>query len=403
MAKITSFSSKQKILEEEPQAVSVAPALAALVLAAAVLVIFGLVMLYSASFGVVGAQYFRKQLMWATIGLVGGAVIILTGYRNLVKYSPLFLLVSFLLLLVARFGFAPVKGAYRWIRLGPVSIQASEFAKLSLALFLAKYCSENIRTFSLFKFDGGLIKILLVVFSVCAAIIIGKDFGMTVLTLTMSFATLLAAGLFMRYLVIPLGILLLGSIYIYFFDAMRLARVTGFLHSDELQSGSGYQLELGKIALGSGNWFGVGFLESRMKAKYLPEHHTDFILSIVGEELGFVGILFVIICYLVYGIAAVKISCRASDRCGSILGFALVCSVTIQALINLAVVSGSAPTKGMSAPFLSYGGSNMLTNLFATALLASIALDVIFPNYSENIRAKIFNRKKASSAEANIQ
>ena len=397
MAKIESFSNKRNF-PEEPRAVSAVPALAALVLATAVLVIFGLVMLYSASFGVVGAQYFRKQLMWATIGLTGGAVIILTGYRNLVKYSPLFLVISILMLMVARFGFAPVKGAYRWIRLGPVSIQASEFAKLSLALFLAKYCSENIRTFSLLKFDGGLIKILMVVFGVCAAIIVGKDFGMTFLTLIMSFATLLAAGLFLRYLVIPLGILAVGSVYIYLFDAMRLARVTSFMRSDELQSGSGYQLELGKIALGSGNWFGVGFLESRMKAKYLPEHHTDFILSIVGEELGFVGIIFVIICYLVYGIAAVKISCRASDRCGSILGFALVCSVTIQALINLAVVSGSAPTKGMSAPFLSYGGSNMLTNLFATALLVSIALDVIFPNYNDFLIGKIFRRGNFSNS-----
>lgn len=395
MARIESFSTAIKT-QDEPRAVSVSPALAALVLSTAVLVIFGLVMLYSASFGVVGAQYFRKQLMWAALGLVGGSGIILIGYRNLVKYSPIFLIVSVLMLFVARFGFAPVKGAYRWIKLGPVSIQASEFAKLSLALFVAKYCSENIRTFSLFKFDGGMIKILAVIFGVCATIIMGKDFGMTVLTLSMAFATLFAAGLFLRYLVIPFALMAVGAVYIYFFDAMRLARVTTFMHSDELQSGSGYQLELGKIALGSGNWLGVGFLESRMKAKYLPEHHTDFILSIVGEELGFVGILFVIICYLIYGIAALKISCRASDRCGNILGVALFCSVIIQALINLAVVSGSAPTKGMSAPFLSYGGSNMLTNLFATALLASIALDVIFPNYNDNLLGKIFHRRSVA-------
>ena len=136
-------------------------------------------------------------------------------------------------------------------------------------------------------------------------------------------------------------------------------------------------------------------MTSRLKAKYLPEAHTDFILAIVGEELGFIAMTAVIILYTLYGYYALKIALRANSRLGMLLGFALTFGITIQAVINLAVVSGSAPTKGMPAPFISYGGSNLIACLLATGLLVSIAFDTIDPDYNLRLAEKLpWNRKK---------
>ncbi len=383
MPQIESFSPKT-VTPEEHQAGSVTPALSVLILVTVLMISFGLVMLYSASFGVQGSKQFVKQLMWVAIGLAGSLALVGIGYRRLIKISPILLGACLVGLLVARFGFAPVKGGYRWIRFGSISIQPSEFAKLALALFVAKFCSENSRTFALLRWNGGFLKLGAVVGATCLSIVIGKDLGTTALVAAVAFLTMFAAGLYLRYLVLPGLLIVLAGAYVFLFDAVRLARVQTFLHPEQTMDGSGYQLWLSKIALGSGGWHGVGFLESRLKAKYLPEHHTDFILSILGEELGFVGIVAVIACYVVYTVAALKISLYARDKQGKLAGFALTLGVMIQAIINLAVVSGSAPTKGMSAPFFSYGGSNLLSVMFATAIIVSIALDTIFPDYNQN-------------------
>lgn len=384
MPQIESFAPKSAATVEARQAGSVTPALSLLILVTVLMITFGLVMLYSASFGVQGSKQFVKQLMWVAIGFAGSLALVAIGYRRLMKISPVLLIGCFLALLVARFGFESVKGGYRWIRFGSISIQPSEFAKIALALFVAKYCAENSRTFALFRWSGGFLKLAAVVGAICLGIVLGKDLGTTVLVAAVAFVTMFAAGLYMRYLVLPLALAAGAAAYVVLFDPVRLARVQTFLHPENTLDGSGYQLWLSKIALGSGGWRGVGFLESRLKAKYLPEHHTDFILSILGEELGFVGILAVIGCYVVYGFAALKISLNARDKQGKLAGFALTLGVVFQAIINLAVVSGSAPTKGMSAPFFSYGGSNLLSVMFATAIIVSIALDTIFPDYNQN-------------------
>lgn len=135
-------------------------------------------------------------------------------------------------------------------------------------------------------------------------------------------------------------------------------------------------------------------MTSRLKAKYIPEAHTDFILAIVGEELGFLAMAFIIILYTLFGYFGLKIACRATSRLGMLLGFALTFFITIQAAINLAVVSGSAPTKGMPAPFISYGGSNIIACLAALGLLVSVAFDTIDPGYAERFTDKLFFWKK---------
>ena len=356
-----------------------------------ILVVFGLTMLYSASYGQAGLAYFKKQLLWVGLGSTAAAVVIFAGYRKLAALSPFFMGISFVLLLIAKFYFKSVKGGERWLRFGGITIQPSEFAKIAIILFVSYYCSEHQRTFFKLRERYGLLPLILPVMAVSGAILLGKDLGTTILTVTTTTLTLFAAGLYLRYMVVPCGFGLLAGLYVYFFDPTRLARVTTFAHPEAQKEGKGYQLWNSLKAIGSGNWFGRGFMNSRMKAKYLPEAHTDFILSIIGEELGFVAMVILIVFYTLWGLCALRIALNAGSRLGTIMGFALASSITLQAAINIAVVSGSIPTKGMPAPFISYGGSNVIASLLAVGLLLSIAMDTVNPGYADRLHEKIRN------------
>lgn len=166
---------------------------------------------------------------------------------------------------------------------------------------------------------------------------------------------------------------------------MRWARLTSFLDPFKDAQGDGYQLANSFLAFGSGNWFGIGFSQSRLKARYLPEAHTDFILSITGEELGFITMIAIIIVYMTFIILGVKISAAARSRHAMLLGLALTSIIGMQAVINIGVVCGAFPTKGMPAPFISYGGSNMLMCLTAVGLLVSIAMETAIPDYNNDL------------------
>ncbi len=362
-----------------------------LLLIVALLVMFGLTMLYSASYGVANAKYFRNQLLWVGLGVVSGGAAFVFGYRKVSEFCWPLIIGCFLALLAARFFFPKINGAYRWIRFGGFSLQPSEFAKLAVALFTAKYCSDNLRTFGQLWNRRGLLPLGAICGALIGGVLLGKDLGTTLLISLTCFLTLIVAGLAMWYWIVPIiGGTLIG-IYIYLFDAERLSRVTSFLHPESVQETEGYQLWTSLMALGSGDWCGVGFMASRMKAKYLPEAHTDFILAVVGEELGWIGMVCVIIAYTLFTVFAIRIALKAASRQGMLLGFALTMGLAFQAIINLSVVSGSIPTKGMPAPFLSYGGSNMMASLTAVGLLLSIAAEAVDPEYSE----RILNRIKA--------
>ena len=175
----------------------------------------------------------------------------------------------------------------------------------------------------------------------------------------------------------------LAFLYIKYFDPMRWGRMTIFLDPETNRSNAGYQLWNSLMALGSGSWYGLGLAKSRLKASYLPEAHTDFILAVIGEELGFVMLLFILLLYSIFTYCGYKISRSSNSRLGMFLGFALTLGISIQAIINIAVISGSAPTKGMPAPFISYGGSNIIASLTAVGLLAAIAAETVSPGYSD--------------------
>ena len=353
------------------------------------LIVFGLTMLYSASYGQAGLKYFRNQLIWTVFGFAAGGAVLLVGYRRIAARAGWWIAGVTAALFAAALFFPKINGASRWIRLGPVSIQPSEFAKIAVAVFVARYCSDYCRTFARLRDRHGLLPLAAVLAVVLGGILAGHDLGTTLLVFSASTLTLFAAGLYLRYMVIPMGLLSLVGIYIYFFDAMRWARVTSFLHPEAMQSGKSYQLWTSLMALGSGGWMGIGFMQSRMKQRYLPEAHTDFIMSVIGEELGLVAMLAMILSYTLWGYFAIRIALRASNRLGMLLGFALAATFTLQAGINVAVISGSIPTKGMPAPFVSYGGSNMIAALIALGLLLSIAADAAFPGYEHSVADRI--------------
>ena len=372
---------------------------------ALVLLLFGLAVLYSTSYGIRGSSsyYFIRQIQWGTVGLAGFAAVLLIGYKKLSDWSWLFMIII-AGLLFATLLFPPIKGARRWIQLpgGIGSIQPSEYAKVIIALFMAKLCSDKIKTIETtpFKF---IVLSCLCCGPVIALVMAGKDLGTTLLLTLIVFSMLYVAGVRLLYL---FPVPLLGAPLLFFiikyFSPFRWARIVSFLDPELHQAGSGYQLWLSLLALGAGGWTGVGFAESRLKQEYLPEAHTDFILSIVGEELGFIWMCVVILAYLVFGFLAISVCVRARTRQGMFLVFGLTTYLSIQAVINIGVISGAFPTKGMPAPFISYGGSSLVACMIATALIVSVALDAAYPDYPENIKNKLkglLNRNKQNEQQ----
>lgn len=369
---------------------------AALCIITVLLVLFGLIMLYSTSFGIArsayglaGSSLFVKQLQWAAVGFCAFFAVIVAGYRQLCSFSTLFMIFVALLLCLA-LCFSPIKGARRWIPIpGVGNIQPSEFAKIVLSLFLAKFCSDKLKMLEKtpwkFFFLSGFFSamIMLLVFA-------GRDMGTSLLLGVIFFAVLYAAGI--RLICLIPWVLLAPPLlffFIKFFSPFRWARLVSYTNPEAVAEKTGYQLWFSLLALGSGNWTGRGFMESRFKHKYLPEAHTDFILSIVGEELGFISLCCVILVYLVYIFLVIRISMKARTRQGALLAFAVATWIAVQAIINIGVISAAFPTKGMPAPFISYGGSSLVSCLAATALAVSVALDAAYPNYHISLWGKI--------------
>ncbi len=369
----------------------------ALIVTVAIILLFGLTMLYStSSYGIeragsaVGVRLFYSQLVWAFLGTCGGITVFFVGYQRLAKLSVLLMIASIILLVVAAVFMPDIKGAHRWIRFRlpglTMSMQPSEFAKIAIALFLSKYCAENIRCINKLSFKRGFLPGALFCVLVIGTIVMGKDLGTALLISATCAIIFFVAGVRLSYLLIPAIAGATGLwYYIKEYDLERWSRLTSFMQPEILQKADGYQLWNSILALGSGGWFGIGFMESRLKAKYLPEAHTDFILSIVGEELGFISTLLVLLAYVAFMFFALKISLNAKTRQGMLLGVAVTTVIILQAFINIGVVTGSLPTKGMSAPLISYGGSNLLMCLIGVGLLTNIAVETALPNFRKEL------------------
>ncbi|MCD5401705.1 putative lipid II flippase FtsW [candidate division NPL-UPA2 bacterium] len=344
-----------------------------------ILIGFGLVAIYSTSaifaeekFGD-SLFFLKRQLLWASLGLVT----MLAAWR--VKYEliralgkPLLFLTLTLLILVLlpQFG-REVGGAQRWLRIGGFSFQPSELGKLALLIYLADYLArkqDRIKSFS-----RGFFPPLLIVGGIVGLIFLQPDLG-TGLFIGMVFLVLLfVAGV----RIIHLAGFALSSLPVLYFLIMgadyRLRRLLTFLDPGKDPLGAGFQITQSFLALGLGGMRGVGLGESRQKLFYLPASHTDFIFSIVGEELGFLGTASLVILFLVFIWAGIRIASRAPDLFGYLLGVGITVTIGLQAIINMGVATGALPTTGIPLPFISFGGSSLLFNMTGVGLLLNVS------------------------------
>jgi cell division protein FtsW len=343
-----------------------------LVFCIAALLALGMVMLYSSSMTQVGVRYLVMQLIWCGCGLVGCCVMASMDYALLRKFAWPILAVAVVLLvlvLVPHIGIK-VNGARRWLGFGGVRLQPSELAKLALIVIMAWYCERYQRHMGDWK--RGIILPGLILMPVLLLIFVEPDRGTTILMAGVLSVMLLIAGVRWQYFAVPavLGGTALGlSLW---HDPMRMKRIFAWLYLEENKEGVGYQAYQAMLALGSGGPAGLGLGDSRQKLGFVPEHHTDFILSIIGEELGLTTLL-VVLAFVVIVICGAYIAMHARENFGLMVGCGITFLIGFQAFINIGVVTSALPNKGLPLPFISYGGSNLLLMLTCVGVLLSIA------------------------------
>ena len=314
-----------------------------------------------------------SQLAWCAIGLAACLVACCFDYRWLRKGAWIFLgiaVVMLILVLIPSVG-KSVKGARRWFDLGFGNFQPSEVAKLALIIALAHYGDYYQRLMPTLR--RGFLVPGLIISVVLVLIFKEPDWGATVLLAAVSGAMLLIAGVKWRYL-IACSVAAAGALaYFIMNNPMRLRRVLAWLYPEDHKQDVGWQGWNAMLAFGSGGWTGLGLGNSRQKMGLIPEHHTDFILPIIGEELGAVATLAVVALFILFLVCGAYIAWRSRDTFGLLLGSGIVFLIGLQALINIGVVTSVFPNKGLPLPFVSYGGSNLLVMMTCVGILLSIA------------------------------
>ncbi|MGE4357645.1 MAG: putative lipid II flippase FtsW [Candidatus Omnitrophota bacterium] len=346
-----------------------------------ILVAIGIVMIYSSS-GVFAyerlhdsAYYLKRHLFYLLLGAFVFYFFLQWDYLHLRKYSKPLLLLSLLLLiavLIPGIG-QSIGGARRWFRFGIVSFQPSELAKFSLLIYTADFF---VRKKNLIKNNFfNLTPLILVTFVIAGLILIQPDLGTAFLIVSIFLIFMVIFGVGFRY-ILNLILIFLPIVFIaIFFTPYRRKRVLAFLNPWADPRGTGFQVVQSLIAFGSGGLLGKGLGQSRQKFLYLPAAHTDFIFSILGEELGLIGALLVIILFVIFFWEAFKIPFRTQEEFGQLLSLGIIFILAIQILVNIGVTLGVLPTKGLPLPFISYGGSALIFNLAYVALLLNIARD----------------------------
>lgn len=340
---------------------------------------FGIVMVYSASSVMAaknfndGAFFLKRQLLFACLGFAVAAVAMRIDYHHWRKLAVPLLFVSLVLLvlvLIPGIG-GKVKGATRWIRLPGFNLQPSEFAKVALIVYMA-YSLEK-KYDKLKSLSYGFLPYMIVLMVLLALLLKQPDMGSALTLAGVTVLMLFAAG---TRLVFLLGTVMVAAPFVAFLvyhSAYRMKRIKAFLNPEQDPTGIGWQIIQSKYAFGAGGLFGQGLGEGKQKLFYLPEAHTDFILSVVGEELGYVGVVVIVGMFMILVQRAMRIAAAAQDLFGRFLALGIAVLFAIQASVNMGVVTGLLPTKGLALPFLSYGGSSLLVSLLAVGILLNIS------------------------------
>ena len=338
----------------------------------------GLVMVWSASSALAqerhGSAYFFliKQAAWAAIGLAALAAALRMDYRRLrapaVVYSVV--IVSTLLLILVLF-LKPVNDTHRWIRLGALSFQPAELAKLAVILFLAYHIERRGERVN--EFLPSLFPALLLLGWFAFLVYIQPDLGTAATIVATTGVMLYLAGVRLRYfaaLAVPGSVLLYQAVMTV---AYRRDRIEVFLNPWTDARGAGYQIIQSLIAVGTGGITGVGLMEGRQKLFYLPYPYSDFIFAVIGEELGLLGALAVVLGFVLLLWRGLRTAWKAPDTFGTFLAAGLTLAIVIQAFINISVVLGLVPTKGICLPFISAGGSSLVFTLFGVGLVLNVS------------------------------
>jgi len=350
-----------------------------LLIAVIVLAIFGVIMIYSASF--VWAEYkfndpfkfVKMQSVFLIVGIILMLILSKVDYHIYYKYSNVILLTcALLLILVLIPGIGSVRnGSRSWFGIGSLGIQPSEFAKIGLIIYVAKYLTNNNRIMK--SVVKGVFPILGIIGFFFLLIMLEPDFG-TAMVITLTLVVLIfISGVKISFFV-KVGLLgILGIVGIIIAAPYRMKRIISFINPWSDPLGSGYQIIQSLYAIGPAGLIGQGFLKSKQKYFYLPEPQTDFIFSIISEELGFLGILIVASLFIFIFYRGIKISLKCNDLFGKYLAFGLIFGLLIQSILNLMVVVGLIPVTGVTLPFLSYGGSSLLVSLASIGIVLNIS------------------------------
>jgi cell division protein FtsW len=346
--------------------------------AALLLVCTSIVMVYSAS-AVIATEKWQqpylllfKQAAWVLIGLSLMPIVMHIDYRS--YRQPMVIwggLAVVGVALVAVLFSAPVNGASRWLHVGPLGVQPSELAKVAIIIFMAALLERRMDHID--EVSQTLLPIGVVIGAVVGLILCEPDLGTAVSILVIAAAMVFAAGISYKHI---LGLALAAIPALWFvitMQAYRMDRILAFLDPWSDPQGKGYQIIQSMIAVGAGGFFGTGLMAGGQKLFYLPEPHNDFIYAVIAEELGLLGTTTVLLCFGVITWRGLRTAVRAPDRFGAFLAIGLTVMIAFQALLNISVVIGLAPTKGIPLPFVSAGGSSLLINLLGLAMLLNVS------------------------------
>ncbi len=342
----------------------------------AALLTLGLVMLYSTGLyskpdvASPASRFFISQLTWCLLGIVACITAACLDYRKLKAVAwPVYGVVIVLLVVVLKT--KAVNGAHRWFSFPGVNFQPSELAKLALILALAWYVDRYTRQMHTFK--RGILLPGVIIGAVLGLIFVEPDRGTTILLAAVSGSMLLIAGVRWHYIISAGVIGVIGLVVSIIHDPMRLNRIFSWLDLEETKTGVGMQGYQAMLALGSGGWFGLGLGNGRQKLGFVSQNQTDFILSVIGEELGLVATLAVLVAFIVIVLCGIYIAMRARDTFGTMLASGITFLIGLQAFINIGVVTSALPNKGLALPFISYGGSSLLAMFTCVGILFSVA------------------------------
>lgn len=344
------------------------------------LIAIGIVMIYSASAiyaheKMGDSLYFiKRHLIYLAIGIIFMFLTMSVNLDDLKRYAKPLALTTIMILLIVLIPHIgrEASGARRWFKLGPINFQPSELAKLTIIIYLADLVSRKDAA-TMKKFWQGFVPPMIALGLMTGLILLEPDLGTAITISVISIFMLYISGIRVSHM-LSIIVAAMPALYLLIFSvAYRRKRMLAFLNPWADKKGIGFQIIQSFVALGSGGLLGVGLGKSRQKLFYLPASHTDFIFSIIGEELGFVGTFSVLALFAIFFWQGMRISFKAVGTFEKLLAFGIVSLIALETLINIGVTSGALPTKGLPLPFISYGGSGLIFHLAAVGLLLNVS------------------------------